>query len=323
MKKLFTLLFFFFLIFSFSQEINDNILIHYKFNGNYIDDSQNDNNGTNYGTIFVEDRFGNPESAVYFDGENDYIEFPNISTLKPDLPVSFSFWVKYDVIEGNFNYILNTSHEEGVSSGVYFNTEKETGKFSVNYGDGTHFFNSVTRRTYVSNKLTDSENWHHILAVVEGPTNMKIYIDCREYGGEFSGSGGELQYSTTPGEIGKVDRDTTIPTSFFKGILDDFRYWDRVVNETEINQLCTNVEMNTEDLIYSDLKIFPNPTEEILNIQTNSNFKSFAIFDISGKRNLFGVLKEPKINVSTLEKGIYILQLYGTEATQTTQFIKK
>jgi len=323
MKKILYPVFLFLCAYSFSQNIDDNLLLHYKFNGNYEDASINGYNGTNFGTTMTEDRFGNLNSAVYFDGIDDFIEFPNIPELKPEFPVSFSFWVKYDIVEGDYNYIFNTSHEEGVSSGVYFCTEKATGKYAVSYGDGTPFFSVGTRRTYISNKMTDSEHWHHILAVVEGPESMKIYVDCREYGGELSGSGGTLEYSSTPGEIGKVDRDTTIPTSFFKGTIDDFRYWDRAVNELEITQLCSNTQMNTNDLVYSDLKVFPNPAENELNIESALEFSSFAVFDLTGKRNLFGVLKTSGINISSLEKGIYILQLYGKGETQTVRFIRK
>ena len=79
-----------------SQDLSDNLLLHYEFNGNAIDSSDNDYHGPISGVIFGLDRNGNPNSAAYFDGIDDFIDLPNLTELKPDLPVSFSFWIKYD-----------------------------------------------------------------------------------------------------------------------------------------------------------------------------------------------------------------------------------
>src|SRR5690606_40255102 len=86
----------FFLVSStvFSQDLTDNLLLYYSFDGDTNDSSINGNDGINFGATFANDRFGNPNSAIYFDGVNDYVNFPNISELKPDLPISFSFWIK-------------------------------------------------------------------------------------------------------------------------------------------------------------------------------------------------------------------------------------
>ncbi len=122
--KHFSFLFLFPSVLAYCQDINEGLLLQYEFNGNFEDSSVNVYHGENYGAMLTEDRFGNPESALWFDGVDDYFEFPDLDELKPELPVSFSFWVKYDIVEGESNYIFSTSFEEGVSSGVYFCTEK-------------------------------------------------------------------------------------------------------------------------------------------------------------------------------------------------------
>lgn len=78
-----------------SQNINDHLLLHYSFDGNFNGESVHVNNGNNHGATFTEDRFVNPHSACYIKGIDNYIEFPNIRELKPDLPVSMAFWIKY------------------------------------------------------------------------------------------------------------------------------------------------------------------------------------------------------------------------------------
>jgi hypothetical protein len=74
-----------------SQEITDGLLINYEFDGTT---SENINNydASNFGATYGVDRFGNENAAVYFDGLDDYINLPNSSELKPDLPLPFSFF---------------------------------------------------------------------------------------------------------------------------------------------------------------------------------------------------------------------------------------
>lgn len=57
----------------------------------------------------------------------------------------------------------------------------------------------------------------------------------------------------------------------------------------------------------SDFKIFPNPVNNILNIDSSSDIKSVKIYNILGKEIL--KTKSKKINVSKLNSGIYILKL--------------
>ncbi len=66
-------------------------MAYYPFNGNADDESGNENHGTVYGATLTEDRFGNADSAYYFDGTNDYIEIPSVN---PTSAITVSAWVK-------------------------------------------------------------------------------------------------------------------------------------------------------------------------------------------------------------------------------------
>ncbi|MFD2823060.1 LamG domain-containing protein, partial [Lacinutrix iliipiscaria] len=221
----------------FPQDLNDNLLLHYSFNGDVIDASINDNHGVNFGATFGIDRLGNPNSAIYFDGVNDYINFPNTAQLKPELPISFSFWIKYESFSLDDREVFNTSFEEDRNTGVFFNSQASTGNYAINFGDGSYSYLSSTRRSFVTNVAIDTNVWHHIIIIVNSATNMKIYVDCLENGGSYSGTGGALQYSTGPGCIGRHDRDLGVPANYFKGAIDDFRYWDRALTDDNIAEL--------------------------------------------------------------------------------------
>lgn len=153
---------------------------------------------------------------------------------------------------------------------------------------------------------------------------MKIYVDCRERGGVHSGSGSALYYSAAPGGIGRVDRDTTIPTSYFKGTIDDFRYWNRVVNEDEVDYLCSNTGMNIQDFTSNNpVDIYPNPVRDQLNFKADFQVQSYSVYNLNGERVAYGAIHDSKLNVRQLEEGTYILKLFGKERNQTVKFIKE
>ncbi|CAM3395775.1 hypothetical protein FLLO111716_08090 [Flavobacterium longum] len=240
MKKFYSVLALLFFGLGYGQ-ITNNLLLEYKCNGNADDSSGNNYNATVHGATLAPDRNGNPNSAYYFDGVDDYIEFPNLAALKPQLPVSFAFWVRYDSTDWQDQTVFSTSEEDDRAAGIWFNSTASGAKFAVNYGDGSQSYTSGTRRTFVADTVIDTNNWYHLVVVVKGPTDMHIYVNCDEFQGNYSGSGGPLVYSTFPGVIGRHDRSIGGPPDFFKGYIDDFRYWDREVLPEEVFGLCQTV----------------------------------------------------------------------------------
>lgn len=68
-------------------------LLYFPCNGNAIDESGHNNNGTVSGATMTTDRGGNPNSAYAFDGWNNHIEIPDI--IPSDISeFSVSLWVK-------------------------------------------------------------------------------------------------------------------------------------------------------------------------------------------------------------------------------------
>ena len=228
----------------FSQDLNEGLLLHYSLNATVADQSTNSNDGMANNLEYTDDRFGNEESAAWFNGENSFIELPNIDDLKPNLPVSFAFWVRYDSDSFEDRALFNTSHEEDVSNGVFLTSRSSTGQFGLGYGDGSDFYNASTRRTFISDAAIQTGEWVHLVLVVSGPTDMKIFVNCEDLGGEYSGSGSDLSYSALPGSLGRHDQNTMgVEAFYFEGALDDFRYYDRVLTEEEISLLCASSEL--------------------------------------------------------------------------------
>jgi len=55
----------------------EGLVAYYSFNGNANDETGNGSNGIVYGATLTNDRFGNPESAYEFDGQDDWVKVEN------------------------------------------------------------------------------------------------------------------------------------------------------------------------------------------------------------------------------------------------------
>ena len=68
--------------------------------------------------------------------------------------------------------------------------------------------------------------------------------------------------------------------------------------------------------------IYPNPTSDVLNIQTEHKISRIEVYDLSGKllKSVDGNNK--KLAVSSLNKGMYIIKLYTENGVVNSKFIK-
>src|SRR5690606_34496188 len=71
----------------------------------------------------------------------------------------------------------------------------------------------------------------------------------------------------------------------------------------------------------SQIQIYPNPTNAILNIASQSEILQLNLYDLSGKR--ISVSKNSQMNISTLPKGVYILNILTKDGKKTTRKIIK
>ncbi len=71
-----------------------------------------------------------------------------------------------------------------------------------------------------------------------------------------------------------------------------------------------------------NVKIFPNPVLDYLQIESPNSFSNASIIDMQGRTYYFNV-ENSQINVSSLSPGNYILKLQNEQFTTTKQFVKK
>ena len=83
---------------------------------------------------------------------------------------------------------------------------------------------------------------------------------------------------------------------------------------------CSTASIDDQNQL--DISIYPNPTSDIVYIDGNYTQLKVVVYDILGKL----VMKESitnSINISQLEKGVYILQLSDGAKVTTKRIIKK
>lgn len=87
-----------------------------------------------------------------------------------------------------------------------------------------------------------------------------------------------------------------------------------------ILKLDTPLSTNDINLINTKIKVFPNPTQEEINITGTLSSEHFTIYNLMGQEVIKGTMINNKIAVNNLINGIYYLKIGNTE---TVRFIKK
>ncbi|PNQ72836.1 RNA-binding protein [Hanstruepera neustonica] len=101
------------------------------------------------------------------------------------------------------------------------------------------------------------------------------------------------------------------------------------VSNPNINEVLVIEEgqtLSTESFSSQTIHISPNPTNDILNIETTSNGSfSYAIYDLSGKQVQTETVlpASNQININHLSNGIYIMQLTSQNSKTTHKIIKE
>lgn len=217
----------------------DSLVAYYPFNGTTDDDS-----GYNYhieegnaGT-YTYDRFGNPNSAMYFDGSGNYLKPPFDINIKGGRQFAVAFWFKPDIDPANnlerqglINILGNGNN---IGAQVYH--------FSHNYYPAVGFdwqTSPTDESTEFTRSLTTTyraKNWYHVYAAVQIIDNALV--------GNFSVDGINLSTKTVnlTGDladyqilnllIGKNSGGT-----FFQGAMDDVRFFERHLYPDEIQEV--------------------------------------------------------------------------------------
>jgi hypothetical protein len=302
-----------------SAQVNleEGLVIYYPFNGNAIDASGNSYDGIINGATLSEDRFNEPDNAFYFNSmEYDYILVEN---QIPDLTVlSISVWIYLVNPDGNATIFCDATTDLGNDFLLNVTAESigiraDKGDAVLNYEDGAVF------------DLNLLNAWHHIVWLMS-ITSSSIYLDgiviftTNEYGSC-------VNYHTTQASLGRrhvwEEGD-----QYFDGKIDEFRLYNRLLNEEEIQTLHDkNSGLFELENDQNMLSIYPNPTSTQITISTPTtpNKNTFlTIFKINGQQLLTRQITEQQtvIDVGALPQGVYIVKVTDDSTMKVGKFIQ-
>ncbi|MBL0741348.1 gliding motility-associated C-terminal domain-containing protein [Chryseolinea lacunae] len=186
--------------------------------------------------------------AISFDGVDDYIDFGNIYD-DVALPITVSFWAYIDPSITALVPIFDNQDGSSVYNG--FAVVASHVHVGMTYGDGKGGNNPAFRRSKAALMSDPTGKWINVTVVFRGATNMDIYLNGINAGGDYEGYSNDPMNSNSPGEVAKMGYWFSNGNYFrYKGQLDEFRIWNRALSESEIREtMCKKLKGNETGLI--------------------------------------------------------------------------
>ncbi|HOJ18983.1 MAG TPA: T9SS type A sorting domain-containing protein [Ignavibacteriaceae bacterium] len=297
-----------------TQNITDGLVAYYPFSGNANDLSGNGNNGTVTGAVLTTDRFGNSNSAYYFNGSTDSIKVTNSSSLNVE-KLTIACWVYYE--GGSYNGHI-------VSKGLgQYDLFVET---TVNSIIGGHINGSSIR----SGTSLEFNRWT-FLCLVKDNDSAHLFMDGQKIKSEAIP--GNISASLNNLLIGRHPQDAN---SRFRGKIDDIRIYNRPLSVSEILTLYNYISGSEESAVlntskYLLLQNYPNPFNPSTLITYQLPQKalvSLKVFDILGKEVITLVAEEQSegshsvnFNAQNLSTGVYFYQLKAGDFVSTKKLV--
>ncbi len=167
--------------------------------------------------VATKDRFGKPNSAFRFDG-NQTQRFSATGTALPQtkVPRTLCTWFKPEKLEDNTQFILGWGRHSG----------NGFGSFALRIGTNTlngHFSHgNLEKNDLFVGKLSEG-TWHHAAMSYDENNIVRLYLD----GEEIAKSTNTLATSGTTLRVGGIPFITT--NAFFSGVIDDVRVYNKAL----------------------------------------------------------------------------------------------
>ena len=304
-----------------SADIATGLVGRYDFPGNANDLSVNNYNGTVYGATLTSDRFGNPNSAYNFNGTSDYISVNNAPLT--NYPYTISAWIKLSAIDNTGKPIIGLG-ELGTNNlkKCYFDPiYGNAGKPSI--GDA-----GACDITSTSNVVTTGV-WTHMVVTVSSysTSGVTFYVNNVAYTqNTTAGTNVPFPLNNAGFTIGSHKGGNSV-FSYFSGLLDDIRIYNRVLTACDIeslynmpNPLTTGI---SETEIFSSTFIYPNPSTDKITLNTTTAV-DIRIYNYTGQVVKSILNNSGKVDVSDLNNGIYFFEVSSKNSSKKSiyKFVK-
>ena len=194
----------------------DNVVIHRS--DTVLDDTNNTNDGTNYGGRWVTGRYG---YAMSFDG-NSYVSVPDSNSLDGANPISVFALIKPADINSGYILIKNQEYAMYLSSGKLI----------------AKIFGSGTNVVITSNSNIETGNWYFVGFTYDGQT-IRLYIN------------GELDSQKTQSVTTSATTNNLLigsdGTNKYKGLIDELKIFKKVLIASEVKSMDEILRVSLKD----------------------------------------------------------------------------
>jgi prepilin-type N-terminal cleavage/methylation domain-containing protein len=189
------------------------------------DASGYNNNGTIYNNEAIYISSPVDGYALIFDGENDYINCGNKSSLRPN-QITVEAWAKRLSEEEGGEVVVAYGWSGSVAEGYKLYSTSNKIRFLIYCETGSDI--TTTEIDWISNE------WLHLVGTYDG-SRKKVYLNGVEIQ-NISKSIGNITYPNIRSVgVGAQDLDVS-PESFFNGLIDDVRIYSVALPSTEIQK---------------------------------------------------------------------------------------
>jgi len=268
-----------------SAALNDGLIAYYPFNGNANDESGYGNHAFVHGSILVEDKFGNKDSAFSFDGLDDYILIKHSPENNFDITESFSISLYLNINPEVMNKPNGVSIIEKATSNMQDYTpvpypyvirvpkDKTSGELYYSMFDSSKSDKVSSQNIKVVDNL-----WHHVVIIKDKQNSIKLYIDNtlaeerNEIVSEKSSNDSDIFLGRRGG-----DSNENFELSFH-GLMDEVRIYNRAISSSEVGALF-NLQQNILFVSPNYKYIHSNSGTTTLNVNPNCTWTAFSVDD--------------------------------------------
>jgi len=272
--------------------------------------------------------------ALHLNGNSQYASVPDAPSLDITQAITLAAWIRPGAKQSQ--RVL----QKGTTVDGYLLNLLSTGKVSFE-------FNQISSSNYKLNSSTlyptNGTTWMHVAATYDGMV-IRVYINGVE---DKSATVGQVMINTNalPLMIGAKNDGGAA----FQGDLDDIRVYNYALSASEISNLFTvpeggggsgggriaanDIVAEPVQLTESDLsmKLYPNPTDDILHIEFGNMSGTEMEISISDQvgRMYFKTIEIVKndmtinLNDMNLRSGLYFLTTKSAKYFKTTKLIKR
>lgn len=218
--------------------LRNGLVAEYHFSGNANDSSGNGNDGTVTGATLTTDKNGTPNQAYDFDGNGDYITINDNSDtfdMSSTKSLTFNTWLKMPNGQTGISNVVDkrtTSFRSGWQ--LFLRQENQSGDGAFSLASAT---SSNVGRVIIPKSAITYGQWQMITCIYDHTIGtygqVKVYLNGVLF--DVSNATAHPANGSAPLQIGRRSDGATINN--LKGQLDEVKFYNRVLTDTEVLQL--------------------------------------------------------------------------------------